>query len=364
MSWFKTAALIAAVILIISLLYIGFRQLPRFTNFLVQTISSRLPGYKAENEQSLKETVESVTRGLNGRYGVATYNFTTGETYEKDGDHQYLAASLYKVWIMGMIYEQIQNKKLRENQLLSIDLEEALEKYDISPDEAQQASGKISATVTDAVEKMITISDNNTALLLTDYVGQVRVNAFLSRIGLDHSTAGDGMPTSTPHDMLQFYRKLYEGKLANETYTDKMIAVLQRQQLNTVIPKYLPPGTTIAHKTGARELFSHDAGIVYTEHGPYAIVLMSESGIPADAEERMSRISEAVYDYYLKDAERRAENDKIIAVVRNAVYGGYALVGIVVLLLTIRLLRNLPSRTKPQSPLHTSHRRLRDERII
>jgi beta-lactamase class A len=67
------------------------------------------------------------------------------------------------------------------------------------------------------------------------------------------------------------------------------------------LPKYLPKETVIAHKTGEIGTFSHDAGIVYTKHGPYIIVIFSDSDIPKEAEETIARLSQATYAFFEGD---------------------------------------------------------------
>ena len=77
-----------------------------------------------------------------------------------------------------------------------------------------------------------------------------------------------------------------------------MLGFLKGQQLNDVLPKYLPENIVVAHKTGNIDAFDNDAGIVYGPKGDYIIVLLSESDNPAGAEDRMAQLSKAVYDYF------------------------------------------------------------------
>ena len=89
-------------------------------------------------------------------------------------------------------------------------------------------------------------------------------------------------------------------KLADEQYTGLMVDLLKGQKLNEKLPKYLPKGTAVAHKTGEIGWFSHDVGIVYSPSGDYIIVVLSESESPAGANDRIAQVSKAVYEYFLK----------------------------------------------------------------
>ena len=117
----------------------------------------------------------------------------------------------------------------------------------------------------------------------------------------DSSVGGSGdSPKSTADDIALFFEKLYKGELANTQYTKEMLDLLKAQTLNDKLPKYLPKGTVVAHKTGEIDYLSHDGGIVYAPTGDYIIVVLSESSYPPGAEERIAQISKRVFDYFSK----------------------------------------------------------------
>lgn len=77
-----------------------------------------------------------------------------------------------------------------------------------------------------------------------------------------------------------------------------MLTLLKNQKLNNKLPKHLPTKTVIAHKTGEIDLFTHDAGIVFSPHGDYIIVVMSETEFPPAADARIANISKSVFEYF------------------------------------------------------------------
>jgi len=76
-----------------------------------------------------------------------------------------------------------------------------------------------------------------------------------------------------------------------------MVAVLKRQKFNDRIPAGLPPGTTVAHKTGDITRICHDAGIVYAPT-PYVLVVLVR-GIDDQKKSAavIADISKAVYGH-------------------------------------------------------------------
>jgi beta-lactamase class A len=192
-----------------------------------------------------------------------------------------------------------------------MDAERLNKELEVPEDEAEQARGIIQFSVNDALEKMITLSDNNAALISTHTIGLSSVKDFLFKYGFSDSRGGEigRLPTSTAKDMGLFFEKLYNHKLANTEYTKEMIELLKRQELNTIIPKYLPKTASVAHKTGAIDLFTHDAGIIDIPSNPYIIVTLSNTDSPPAAEERMARISKNIYDYFIvRSVEKKRES--------------------------------------------------------
>ena len=251
---------------------------------------------------SLKSVVESSLKDTTGTYGIAIKNLKTGESYYQNEQKIFEIGSLYKLWIMAAVYNQIQNGALTEDEVLSEDVITLNENFNIDPDLAELSEGTITLTVQDALNQMITISHNYAALLLTEKIKLSSVAEFLKVNGFNESSVGtDGNPPkSSSNDIALFYEKLYKNELASEENTQKMIDLLKKQQLSDGLPKYLPTESQIPHKTGDIGWFKHDGGIVYSGKGDYIIVVMSESNSPAGAQERIAMLSKAVYDYFTK----------------------------------------------------------------
>jgi beta-lactamase class A len=249
---------------------------------------------------SLSASVQEALEGTKGSYGVVVKNIKSGESYYANEHTTYGPGSLYKLWVMATVYQQIQSGALQEDQVLSEDVTVLNTKFRIASESAEQTEGIISLSVADALNNMITISDNYSALLLAEKIRLSTVAAFLKDSGLSESTVGtDGSdPTTTPSDIALFFEKLYHNELANEQYTHEMIDLLKQQEKNNKLPKYLADDVVIAHKTGELDGYSHDAGIVYAPDGEYIIAVLSNSDNPPAAEDRIANISKNVYTYF------------------------------------------------------------------
>lgn len=266
-----------------------------------QTVTS--PISPRENASaSLSAVINQVLEKKEGTYSIAVENLKTGETYFLNEHRTYQSGSLYKLWVMAAVYSQIENNALKKSDILSQNISVLNSKFYISPEDAEQTEGTLTLSVSDALNSMITVSDNYAALLLSEKIGLSRVASFLKSNGFTESSVGTNgdAPATTASDIALFLKKTYQGKLADKDHTDEMINLLKGQKLNNKIPKYLPGDQVIAHKTGEIYGFSHDAGIIYTDNGDYILVLLSESDDPAAAEESLADISFGIYTYFSK----------------------------------------------------------------
>ncbi|MBI1982308.1 MAG: serine hydrolase [Candidatus Levybacteria bacterium] len=302
--WFLAAIFAAAISV-----YFVFTQFDKDKS--VNKIRLINPLGQNNKGNSLSDAVEGSLRETKGTYGIAVKHLKTGESYYFNKRKIFEAGSLYKLWVMAVVFNKIQAGEWSEDQILSEDVKVLNEKFYIEPDLAEQTEGTVTLSVHDALEQMITVSQNYAALLLTEKVKLSSVKAFLETNGFNESKVGiDGsQPTVSPSDMELFFEKLYKQsllfsseerkvELANKENTDKMLSLLKRQRLNTKLPKYLPKGTIIAHKTGEIGWFTHDAGIVYLPGGDYIIAVLSESSSPIGAQDRIAEVSKAVYEYF------------------------------------------------------------------
>lgn len=251
---------------------------------------------------SLKGVVERLLAGEEGEYGIVIKNLKTNEAYVFNEHQKFDSASLYKLWVMAAVFDQINQGKLQEDQELKEEVSVLNDKFHIASESAELTEGTVEFTVSDALEKMITISDNYAALLLTAKIRLSTVVAFLEKNGFKESrvSRGDENPVTSASDIELFFEKLYRSQLADPDTTEKMLALLRRQRLNEKLPKLLPKDVVIAHKTGELGTISHDSGIVYGPKGDYIIVVMSDSKKRLETDARIATLSRAVYDYFSK----------------------------------------------------------------
>ncbi|MDO8658269.1 MAG: serine hydrolase [Candidatus Levybacteria bacterium] len=263
---------------------------------LADVISSNINKIQNKN---LKNIVEKELAETEGEYAVVIKNLKTNEKYYYNEHKVFEPGSLYKLWVMGEVFNRIKNGKISEDDTLEQDVAVLNEKFHIATESAEKTDGKITFNVKEALSEMITASDNYAALLLAEKIRLFNVSAFLKTNNFSESALGEP-PKTTAYDMMLFFEKLYKGELVNPEYSGKMMELLKGQKLNGKLPKYLPVDAVLAHKTGEINNFSHDGGIVFLAEGDYIIVVLSKGKYRKTLDEGIARISKAVYEYFIK----------------------------------------------------------------
>jgi beta-lactamase class A len=272
---------------------------PLALNIIQKTISL-INSY--ENSKGLENIVNNVLGNDSNNFAVVIKNLKTGERYYLNENKIYDTASLYKLWVMAVVFQKINDGSLNGDDMLSSNINQLNTDFNISSDSAELTDGAITLSIKRALEKMITFSDNYSAYLLTEKVNLNNVSEFLDNNDFNNSKVGTAAnnPKTSAKDMASFFDKLYHDKLGDLASSNDMLNLLKRQQLNGKLPKYIPENVIIAHKTGELGYISHDAGIVYASKGDYIIVILSQTNNPLGANEKIADISKKVYDYFIK----------------------------------------------------------------
>lgn len=269
---------------------------------VIESIKRELP-----KQNPLEKIVLENLLNNEGEYAVVIKNLKTGESYLFNGTKKFDSASLYKLWVMVVAFQKIDEGTLKKTDSLSAPIEKLDETLStITPTPSPEGQNltpittevkMVTMNVEEAIGKMITISDNYAALLVASRSGTRNIFSFLKDNGFSNSTY-NLPPVTTAKDIAVFYEKLYRGEFVDKKTSDEMIGILKKQELNDRIPKYLPEGTEVAHKTGELFKLKHDAGIVFSKKGDYIIVVMSETKNTPKAAENIAIFSKKIYDYF------------------------------------------------------------------
>lgn len=212
-----------------------------------------------------------------GRFACYVHHLDSGAGATIDADEHFPAASLIKIPIMLRLLEQAQ--------LGEISLADSVRLTDWHKTGGagivQFFQDGQALTLMDACTAMIALSDNTATNMLLDVTGIAPVNTLLDQLGCPgtrlHRYLGKpempgppGPSQVVPEEMGRLLERLVRRASLTPEYCDLALTMLRRQTHRALIPRYLPEGTDVAHKTGSLNGVRHDAGIIWLPEAPLA----------------------------------------------------------------------------------------------
>jgi len=265
---------------------------------VVLALAGLVPGAPAAaSTADLVQHLDQLVSAFPGGAGLWIADPNTGKTlYSHDADEPIITASLYKLAVLTEAERRVEAGQLHYGDIITIEDE------DITEDGSFEVAGT-ELTLDQALEAMITISDNGAALALWHVLGPENINATLRNIGItDFHVFLDWNEdnVATPRAVGTLLTLLAKRQLVSAAASDRMLARLERQQINDRLPAGLPQGVVIAHKTGNLPGLTHDAGIIYTPAGPRVVVAMTWDAYDADAYAFIANVASIVYSTLLE----------------------------------------------------------------
>lgn len=256
--------------------------------------------------EKLKKDFGKEVSAFNGTAGIVIKDLDMNWEASLNKDLLVPSASVVKIPIMMSYFMAEAEGKVR------LDSKLKLTRSDKTP-----GSGKLKFapagqeySIESLIEMMVTESDNTATNMLIDHMGFGALNGYFARLGLkgtnlsrsmmDFSERKEGVDNfTTAGDISHLMEKLYRGSFINKEASRKCMNILAGQKMRDRIPKALPEGTVVAHKTGLEKGVCHDAGIVYTDKGDYLIcVLVKHRQKTAHAAKKLiCTLSALAYDY-------------------------------------------------------------------
>ncbi len=201
-------------------------------------------------DQNLKAVVEKQLDHENGHYAIFIESLTNSDQKYYLNENEILpAASLYKLYLLAAAFEKIEKGELKMDTEISSNKDHLVSELGFVDFGYEDVDGGITYTVEDILHRIATISDNFASIMLVDKIGWGVVQDQAKKLGSTATTIKDPIST-TASDTGNYFKKLYAGEVVSRQSSDKIIQLLSESKLNSRIPKNLPQGLKIAHKTG------------------------------------------------------------------------------------------------------------------
>jgi D-alanyl-D-alanine carboxypeptidase (penicillin-binding protein 5/6) len=273
---------------------------------------------RTKDKKSLEQVLLPAIKQHRGDVAIAVKHLKTGEAYEYHADRPMPTASLIKFPVMIAAHEAVEQKRL------SLD-----DRIELKADDKVPGSGILTShfspgtaiSLRDAIHLMIVYSDNTATNLVLDKLGLPTTNECMESLGChdtrinakvyrrETSIAPErsqkfGLGSTSARDMIKLCELLYSGKLVSEEASKQMLEHMFACDDKQKVPRSLPAGTRVAHKTGSVNSSRTDAGIMETPNGPIAFCILTTN----NKDERWtednegdlfcSEIGSAIYQYF------------------------------------------------------------------
>lgn len=281
----------------------------------------------SEAKKPLEDILMPAIKAHRGDVAVAVRHLKTGESYEYNADTPMPTASLIKFPIMIATYKAVADGKFSLDDLIELKEEDKVPGSGILTSHFSPGA-KIS--LRDAIHLMIVYSDNTATNLVLDKIGIPTTNELMDTLECpetrihskvfrrDTSIAPErsvkyGLGSTTARDMVKLAAKVYEKEMVSESASKQMLGHMFACDDRTKVPRKLPPGTRVAHKTGAVNLTRTDAGIMETPSGPIAFCVLTNNNKDQkwhdDNEGNLlcAELGSAIYKYFNAKGEEAAD---------------------------------------------------------
>ena len=299
---------------------------------------------------SLKSEIQAAIDASGAHIGVAINHLESGSEVLIHPDEMFPLCSVVKIPVLAEAFRQMAAGQFGLDDRWAL----TTARKNLGSGTLRFMADGLQPTVRDLLTLMIIISDNTATDMVIYRLGVKSIHDYMHELGLTNThipltlreifedIVPDPDPTqdqyelavkikqsptprdarayrstpdnnvSTPRDMNRLNTLIFQGKILDRSACDGMLEILLAQQLNDRLPRFLPPGTRVAHKTGTLSGFRNDSGIIYlndTNH--VAVTAFSKwdieaiEGDPAAERECIHAIDTAfghigrlVYDWY------------------------------------------------------------------
>ena len=257
---------------------------------------------------SLESDISRIIDNSGAEMGLSALHLESGQRIDVDAGRVFPLCSVLKIPVLVEAFRQI------EEGLFTLD-----DRWQLTTAEKNLPSGVLvffddglAPTVRDLLTLMIIISDNTATDMVMNRLGAGSVTSTMHSLGLTgihvpmtiRQIFDDLLPSADPtQDMLalataprnrtgrsyslgpdndvgtpaaltELLARIWRGEFVSRAACDAMLDILLKQQLNDRLPRYLPPGTRCAHKTGTLTGIRNDSGIIYASGASHVAVTL------------------------------------------------------------------------------------------
>lgn len=157
-------------------------------------------------------------------------------------------------------------------------------------------------TVEEAIESMITNSDNRASVVLSERASPQRLDDLLILLGIGPVSKDPAEVFISVRQYASFFRILFNASYVSQTRSEQALRLLRDINFKGGLRAGIPANITVAHKfreatnLDTRDVQFHDCGIVYYPNKPFLVCIMTRGRDMEKVAEAVTRISRQVFE--------------------------------------------------------------------
>ncbi|WP_435017747.1 serine hydrolase [Tundrisphaera sp. TA3] len=289
---------------------------------LIGPVAAPEPARGGEGD-TLESRLMPLIQAHKGKVGVAVKNLKTGESFAYHDDVPMPTASLIKFPVMVEAYRQAAEKQADLGKMIT------LTKADKVPGSGiltTHFSDGVTLPLRDAIHLMIVYSDNTATNLVVDQIGIKSTADTMEKMGYPNTKLHSkvyrrdtsvfperskqfGLGSTTAGEMVRLCEALHKKELVSPEASAAMLDHMRACDDKDKFPRFLPPGTRVAFKTGSVDASKTAAGIIETPGGPVALCVMTDENedkrwVADNAGNKLcAEVAREVYDHFKAKGE-------------------------------------------------------------
>lgn len=278
----------------------------------------------------LAEALLPLIKAHKGKVAIAVKNLATGESFLYHENDPMPTASLIKFPVMIEAYRQAQEKKIDLQKKVTL---KASDKVTGSGILTAHFSEGASFPLVDAIHLMIVYSDNTATNLVLDEIGLKSTAETMEKLGYSNTkihakvfhretsvfperSEKFGLGSTTALEMIRLCEALHKKELVSQEASEAMLKHMRACDDKDKFPRFLPPGTKVAFKTGSVNAAKTAAGIIECGQGPVAVCVLTNDNedqrwVTDNAGNRLcAEVARVVFEHFKAEKPTPAEAKK------------------------------------------------------
>lgn len=242
----------------------------------------------------LKKNIQNLVATQKGHYSVMFMDLKTPNSFGLSEHTMFTGASVNKVHIVAALYHLAGKGDVNLDQKITLQKKD-IQDYGTGSLRYQKSGGVYSLRT--LAHLTLQQSDNTAAYIISNRIGRPTIQSLMSDFGLTQTNMENNKTSLA--DISLLYTKIYHNEITSPALSKELLGFMTDTDIEDRLPKLLPSGTAVYHKTGDGVGFVHDVGIIASGEDAYFLGVMTSDvgGTESEAADTIAQISKAVYDF-------------------------------------------------------------------